>query len=261
MLLFFGAYQRDRALPGTTEICPYCRNLVPVEWRRLYRTAHLVFFPLFSWGARTIAGCRMCGYRASAVHPSVPATLPFLDRLGFTIPLVGVLSLAVFFLGFALAAPRTPRIETSVRERLDHQLARAGGPAYGAGEGAASLAEAARDAIATETAITNCAADATARRTPGSGRAIVLFCQHTELRKLDAAARHALVAKIQTATVPLLGDDDHLVVAVKGNFMYGVLARGEGASWTVTHDDDVLPPEIDAAVVAANTADRFASLD
>jgi hypothetical protein len=264
MIFIWGSYSRGQTLHEMA-MCTRCNAERPIEFRRIWRTAHFFFVPLFSYSQAVLSQCRHCGREGVAYFPRPLAPLPFFDRLGFLVP-VGAIA-ASFLMLVVSVVTATPQARAS--DGPDGPNATAKATASGGElrrsierEMTGRVAQQSLEEKAVAKSVTTAIEDAyrgvgTVRvavrvRPAGDGsahkRAIVLV-QLTNLRHADDKVRDHLLEDIRTALEEVLGPDDEAVVGVKGTILYGIMGAGPvGAPWKKTKIDTNVSDDLDAAL-------------
>jgi hypothetical protein len=247
MLLIFGRYQRTRDLPPTTGPCAACRSVATIYWRRHYKTGHFFFFPLFSFSEQHEAACGACGSRFEGRYPVPPPPLPFLDRLGFLVPvgfggagLLGVVALVAA--AIATAPPPKPPTAASI-ERTSLEAHLITGQAFGESELERKIAAKIFDSLQKDEGLAAKDVGVAVRVKPGPTRRVIVLAQVLTLRDLRPKARRDLVDDARAAIVDDVEPTDLVTVAVKGTLFYGVLSQGPEGSEASVETDELVPSE------------------
>ncbi len=247
MIFIFGRYKRTENLPPLVGPCPACRNVTTIHWRRHYKTGHFFFFPLFSFSEQHQAACGSCGYVAEGRYPGTLPPLPFIDRLGFLIPvgvagagLVGLIGLIAYAVATA-PPPKPPTAAALEKSALEAKLHT--GTSSGDSELERTLATKVFAAMKTDEGLAASDVAVAVRVKPGATRRVIVLVQVLSLRDLRPKARRDLLDDTRKAIVDDVAAEDLVTVAVKGAFSYGALAQGpEGGDATV-EIDDLVPSE------------------
>jgi hypothetical protein len=104
MIFIWGSYGRSRLLRETAH-CERCGKTRPIEFQRVWRTAHFFFFPLFSYSQAVLSRCEHCRREGCAYYPGPLPPLPFLDRLGFLFPVGAIGGLMLLMIAAVATAP------------------------------------------------------------------------------------------------------------------------------------------------------------
>jgi hypothetical protein len=264
MIFIWGSYSRGETLHEEA-MCTRCSAERPIEFRRIWRTAHFFFVPLFSYGQAVLSQCRHCRREGVAYFPRPLPSLPFFDRLGFVVPLGAI---SIFFVMIAVSiATATPRAHPSdgravsttaaasgkeLRRKLESEMGLDGARENTAEEKA--IAKAVTTAIEESYKGVGTVRVAVQLRPAGDGdsgarqRAIVLV-QLTNLRHAADKVRDHLLEDLRTALLEVLAPDDDAVVAVKGQLLYGAMGVGPvGVPWKRTVVDTNVSDDLDAVL-------------
>lgn len=262
MIFIFGRYRRAAQLPPTTGPCPACRSVATIHWQRHYKTGHFFFFPLFSFSEEHQATCGSCGYSMMGRYPAQAPPLPFLDRLGFLVPVgvggAGLLAIvALFAWAVATAPPPKPPTAASIeRTALEEHLVN--GQSFGDSKLEKELATKVFTTLQTDEGLAAKDIAVAVKVKPGATRRVIVLARVTNLRDLRPKARRDLVQDTRTAIADDIDEKDVVTVAVKGTLFYGVLSEGpEGAEANVEIDELVPTEHVDKAFdeEATSTAD------
>lgn len=252
MVFIFGRYNRTENLPPTTGPCPACRQTATIYWRRTYRTGHFFFFPLFSFSEQHQAACGACGYVTEGRYPAPPPPLPFIDRLGFLVPLgVGGIALAGFIaliaVGIATAPPPKP-LSVASKEKSALELNLSPGQAYGATTLEKTVADHVFQAMQKDDGLLarNVAVAVKIKEggtEAGKHQRVIVLVEVTNLRDLRPKAQRDLVDDARKAIVDDIEADDVVTIAVKGALFYGAFASGPEGEPVDVEIDELVPTE------------------
>jgi hypothetical protein len=226
--------------------------MATIYWRRHYKTGHFFFFPLFSFAEQHQASCGGCGYVAEGRHPGPLPPLPFIDRLGFLIPvgvggagLLGLIGLIVFAVATA-PPPKPPTAAALEKSALESTLH--AGTSSGESELERTLASKVFASMRTDEGLAPSDVGVAVRVKPGPTRRVIVLVQVLSLRDLRPKARRDLLDDARKAIVDDVAAEDVVTIAVKGVFSYGALAQGpEGGDATVEIDEAVPTEHVEKA--------------
>ena len=218
-----------------------------IYWRRHYKTGHFFFFPLFSFAEQHQASCGACGYVAEGRHPGPLPPLPFIDRLGFLIPvgvagagLIGLIGLIAFAVATA-PPPKPPTAASLEKSALESTLHT--GTSSGESELERTLASKVFASMQTDEGLAPKDVAVAVRVKPGARRRVIVLVQVLGLRDLRPKARRDLVDDARKSIADDVAAEDLVTIAVKGMFNYGALSQGpEGGDATV-EIDELVPTE------------------
>jgi hypothetical protein len=221
--------------------------MTTIHWRRHYKTGHFFFFPLFSFSEQHQAACGACGYTAEGRHPGPLPALPWIDRLGFLVPvgvlgtgLVGLISLVVF--AIATAPPPKPPTAASVeRTALEAHLVK--GAPFGESELERSVAAKVFASLKDDEGLAPKDVAVAVRIKPGATRRVIVLIEVLGLRDLRPKARRDLVDDARRAIVDDVEAEDVVTIAVKGTLFYGALAQGPEGGEASVEIDELVPTE------------------
>src|SRR5262249_41100675 len=157
-------------------------------------------------GEETTATCGVCGYTTRGRYPHPLGPLPFLDRLGFIVPVGAIAALLIAFVGLIAVAvatappPPPPTAEHGARDRLEKHLAL--GNAYGEGDGASVIANAVLESLGKDQGFKKSDIGVAVQVTGDASRKVFVVCQYEGLRDLRPKARRDLVTDLRDAIVP-----------------------------------------------------------
>lgn len=253
MFFIWGSYGREATFREVA-MCSRCSQPQPVEFRRVWRTGHFFFFPLFSYADRMLSRCQACGSEGAAHYPRPLPSLPMLDRLGWLFPVSAIALVFVLLVGLMALAPSAPRgpsaaAGASIRMDLDRHLSlrdvheTPDEAAIAAAVGGA-LTRAYRDIGSVHVGVRVMATgEASAHR-----RAIVLV-HVSNLRRVEDGVRARVLDDVRDALAETLSPDDEAIVGIKGSLLYGAMAQGRvGAPWVNPRVAAALNDELDAAL-------------
>jgi len=259
MIFVFGRYSRVENLPPTSGQCPACRAHARIYWRRTYRTGHFFFFPLFSFREQHQAACGSCGYVMEGRHPGPVPALPFIDRLGFVVPLgVGGAALVGFIaliaVSAATAAPPKPMAAAAATEKSALEAHLVGGAFYGASDEERTVASKVFHSMQRDEGLPAKDVGVAVRIKPGVTKRVIVLVQVTTLKDLRPKARRDLVDDVRKSIADDLESEDIVTVAVKGTLFYGALSTGPEGEAVDVETDSLIPAEkIEAAFAAPAT--------
>src|SRR5215467_260922 len=105
MIFIWGSYSRSQMLYEAA-MCDRCNKERNIEFRRVWRTGHFFFVPLFSYSHAVFSRCQHCKREGVAYFPRPLPSLPFMDRFGFLFPIGAIAALFLVF-GVAVASATT----------------------------------------------------------------------------------------------------------------------------------------------------------
>ena len=261
MIFIFGRYNRTATLPPSTGPCPACRQTATIYWRRTYKTGHFFFFPLFSFAEKHQAACGACGYQMEGRYPGPPPPLPFIDRLGFLVPLgvggVAVIGfIALIAIGIATAPP--PKVPTAAQaaatsEKAALELHLHTGAAYGDSEVEKTLASKVFTSMQKDEGLPARDVGVAVRVKPGAVKRVIVLVEVTTLKDLRPKARRDLVDDVRKSMADDLESEDIVTVAVKGTLFYGALSTGPEGEAVDVEIDSLIPTEKVEAAFSAST--------
>lgn len=264
MLLLIGRYRRDVMLPPSCDRCPRCQHVAHINWRRKYSTVHFFFFPLFSFGEQFTASCSVCGYTVMGRPPYPIPKMPFLDRSGVLVPMVGLAGamMAFFvFIGVAVATAPPPAPRTAEQEellRLESHLM--SGETWGEGRGAQELADAVVATLVHDEGFARKDVGAIAQIIDGSPRRVFVDIRYMGLSEMKPTAREDLVLYLHETMKGKLHENDRVVVTVQGVLLTGILAQGTAESeWTIEIGTAIEEKKVLAALHRVPEADAGAN--
>jgi len=251
-------------------MCTRCNEPRPIEFVRSWRAGHFFFVPLFSYDHVVLSRCRACGREGVGYFPRPLPPLPFMDRLGWLLPVGAIGAVIVLFMVTIATTPATTRATAAapvskesakageaLRDRLERNLLAGKNDTAEeaeiatavAGRIASSYENVGRTRVAVRLQTTS-DGDAAAHK-----RAIVLV-EIGSLRHAGDEERRRLLEDVRDALAHVLAPDDEAIVGIKGTLLYGAMAVGPvGVPWARTKIAPSLREELDAALAEASEAD------
>lgn len=247
MLLIFGRYNRTANLPPLPGSCPACRQSTTIHWRRQYKTGHFFFIPLFSFGEQHQYACGSCGYVAEGRYPVQAPPLPWVDRMGFLIPLgiagsgiVGLIALIAVAVATA-PPPKPPTAAANEKTSLERRLVK--GTSAGDTELERKIAATVFDTLQKDEGLPRAEVAVAVRIKQGVTRRVLTLVQVQQLRDMRPKARRDLVDDVRKAIADDLDAEDMVTIGVKGTLVYGALSQGPEGGEASLEIDDLVPTE------------------
>jgi hypothetical protein len=227
-----------------------------MNWRRQYKTGHFFFIPLFSFGEQHQCACDSCGYVADGRYPVQAPPLPWVDRMGFLIPL-GIFGSGIFGLVALISAaivtappPKAPTAAVSEKTALERRLVK--GTSAGDTDLERKLAATVFETLKKDEGLPPAEVAVAVRVKQGVTRHVLVLVQVQQLRQMRPKARRDLVDDVRKAIADDLEAEDVVTVAVKGTVFYGALSQGpEGGDASLEIDDLVPTEHVEKAFEAA----------